>query len=117
GNLGDGTYDQRNTPTLIADAGIAWHVGTPRFGIPGGNYTTTLSVVIICETAGATIHYTTNGVDPTEADPTITSGSSVSITQSTTLKARAWKTGMPPSNVNTAVYTLTAVAPSLSPST
>jgi hypothetical protein len=32
------------------------------------------TVTVRCETAGATIHYTTNGVDSTESDPVIASG-------------------------------------------
>ncbi len=61
---------------------------------------------------GVVIHYTTNGLDPTEVDPVITSGSSVSITQTTTLKARAFKTGWTPSAVKTATFTI-AGAPAI----
>lgn len=50
------------------------------------------------------IHYTTDGSDPTEEDQTITSGSSVSIAQDTTLKAIAFKPGLSPSAINTASY-------------
>ncbi len=50
-------------------------------------------VTITVATAGATIRYTTNGVDPTPADAAIASGGTVMIDASQTLKAKAWKTG------------------------
>ena len=47
----------------------------------------------------------------------MSSGGTVSITESKTLKASAWLTGTPTSYVTTASYTLKAVTPVLSPST
>ena len=42
---------------------------------PGtGTYTATTSVTVTAITPGAEIHYTTNGVDPTTSDATVTSG-------------------------------------------
>ena len=115
GSLGDGTYNARLTPTQISDAGFAWHVATPSFSSMGGSYTYTTSVTISCATIGATIHYTTNGIDPTTSDPTITSGYSLSITQSMTVKAKAWLAGAPPSNVTSATWTMNLPTPSFSP--
>ena len=81
-------------------------VATPVFTPSGGFYNSDQDVVISCSTPGATIHYTTNGVDPTENDPIIISGESVliSINPPTTLKARAWKTGSDTSNIKIALY-------------
>jgi alpha-tubulin suppressor-like RCC1 family protein len=115
GQLGDGTNWQRNSPVQISDADFDWRVATPAFSVIGGNYTSTFNVTVTVATAGATIHYTTSGNDPTESDPTVTSGGTVAITQTTTLKAKAWLSGRPPSNINMAVYTLTAAMPTFNP--
>jgi alpha-tubulin suppressor-like RCC1 family protein len=116
GKLGDGTTAQRNTPVKVSEAGFAWKVSTPAFSVAAGTYNAAQTVVITAATPGATIHYTTNGVDPTEADAVIASGGSVSVDQSLSLKAKAWKTGMAPSNIAWADYTLQVAIPSLSPS-
>ncbi|MGI9107260.1 MAG: S8 family serine peptidase [Pyrinomonadaceae bacterium] len=55
-------------------------------------------------TGGVAIHYTTNGVDPTQRDPVIAAGASLAVGRDTILKARAWKQGWTPSGVKTAVY-------------
>jgi hypothetical protein len=73
------------------------------------------SVTITSDTAGASIHYTTNGSDPTTSDTLVTGA--VSVTQTTTLKARAFKSGMADSLVSEELYTLTAAAPGFSPGT
>ncbi|MBN1278089.1 MAG: chitobiase/beta-hexosaminidase C-terminal domain-containing protein, partial [Deltaproteobacteria bacterium] len=58
---------------------------------------------------GATIRYTTNGSEPTESSSAVTSGGKVSVPVPGTLKARAWKTGMNPSDTKTANYTASPV--------
>ena len=83
---------------------------------PGsGTYNTAQSVTVTCGVAGTDVHYTTNGVDPTQGDPSVACGGTVSVGQSLTLKARGWKTGFTPSVVTTAVYTMVAGTPSFSP--
>ena len=64
-------------------------------------------------TPGATIRYTTTGVDPTTSDTVIASGGTVAVNRTLTLKAKAWKAGWTDSNVATAVYTLTVPTPTL----
>ena len=113
GQLGDGTFLNRRVPTQIAGPGGAWNVGTPTFSVSAGTYGTPQTVVIATATAGADLHYTINGAVPTQADPTIASGTSIGITDSRTLRARAWKTGMSPSNIATAGYELKVNFPSL----
>jgi hypothetical protein len=81
GQLGDGTTDNQNTPTEINQI-----------------------------TGGVSIHYTTNGTDPTEDHPSIPSGASLPINQSLVLKARAFKSGWTPSPVQTATFTISAGA-------
>jgi hypothetical protein len=81
----------------------------PTFEPDGGGYITDRTnqqVVIRCATSEATIHYTMNGLDPTEGDPIIESGGSVAVTfdPPTTLKAKAFQDDWTPSDVKTAVY-------------
>lgn len=77
---------------------------TPSFSPSAGSYTSTQNVTISTETVGATIHYTTDGTDPTSSSPTYTSPISVSTTQ--TIKAIAVKDGANDSSVGSARYVL-----------
>ena len=113
--VGDGTTVKRLAPVRISEAAYAWKVGTPTFNIPAGTYQAALNVTVATATPGATIHYTTTGVEPTEADATVASGSTVSITQSATLRAKAWKNGIPSSNVDGLSYVLRVFVTALSP--
>ena len=61
-------------------------------------------VTVTCATPDAVIRYTTDGREPTEADPAVDSGEAVSVPVPGTLKARAWKAGMAPSDTSTAHY-------------
>ncbi|QUE50343.1 chitobiase/beta-hexosaminidase C-terminal domain-containing protein [Luteolibacter ambystomatis] len=47
-------------------------------------------MTVTCATPGAVIHYTLNGAEPTEFDPVVSSGNSVLLKRSLTLKAKAW---------------------------
>jgi len=77
-------------------------VATPTFNPPEGTYTSAQNVAITCATSGATIRYTTNGIDPTESDPIYSTP--ILISTMTTLKARAYKTGWTPSDVKSGIY-------------
>jgi len=95
-------------------------VATPTFDPDAGYYADPVNVTVGCGTPGATIHYTTNGADPTESDPTITSGLSLPVDESMVRKARAWKTDMAPSAIKSAEYTIegttgTVATPTFSP--
>ena len=79
-------------------------VATPTFSLAGGTYTSAQSVTISTTTTGATIRYTTNGTDPTSSS-TVASGA-ITISATTTLKARAFRLGHPDSAVATATYTI-----------
>src|SRR5205814_705027 len=77
GQLGNGTNVNSNVPVQVVNLNLGNHVATPTFSPEGGFYLQAQSVTISCAKAGATIHYTTNGSDPTVSDPIIPSGSSV----------------------------------------
>ncbi len=79
-------------------------VATPTFSPAGGTYTSIQSVTIASSTSGATIRYTTDGSTPTETAGTVYS-TKVSVAVTQTLKAIAYKSGMPDSSVASATYT------------
>ncbi len=82
----------------------AQKVATPTFSLAGGTYPSALTVTISCATSGATIRYTKDGSTPTETSTLYSAP--ISITTTTTLKAKAWKSGWTASDVRTAVYTI-----------
>lgn len=85
-------------------------VATPTFDPDEGNYETTQTVHISCDTEDVSIFYTLNGNDPTnEASDTnfeYDAQQGVSIATTTTLKAKAYKTDWYPSAVASATYTI-----------
>jgi alpha-tubulin suppressor-like RCC1 family protein len=84
----------------------AQQVATPTFTPAGAVYNLEQPVRIDCTTAGATINYTTNGVDPTSSDRSVAPGGTVLVDHPITLKARATKTGLSPSAVKSAAYSI-----------
>ena len=79
-------------------------VATPTFTPNGASsFTGTQSVTISCTTVGATIHYTTDGTEPTASSPVYSTA--LSLTSTTTVKAIAVKTDMNNSAIATATFT------------
>ena len=76
----------------------------PTFSPAGGTYTNSVSVSISCATAGAEIHYTTDGTTPDANSPTYSSA--LTLTHTRTVKAVAIKNGLS-SGVASATYTIT----------
>ena len=79
-------------------------VATPTFDPVGGTYYEPQSVTISCATEGATICYTTDGSDPNENSAQFTPGVPLNISETTTVKAKAYKSGYTPSNIASATY-------------
>ncbi len=117
GELGDGTSINRHEPVAISGAGMVWKIPAPILSLPGGTYFTEQTVTVTSPDPTATLHYTTSGSDPTPADPLVTSGGTVAIPQSLTLKVSGWKPGVPSSVVTLAAYELKAVTPVMAPGT
>jgi len=69
---------------------------------PEVTFTPSLTVSLSCATEGATIYYTTDESDPTDSSTVYSAP--FSITSTTTIKARAYKTGMAASKIVTAQY-------------
>ena len=113
--LGDGTTVDQCVPVAISGPGMTWRVATPALSVASGLYQTDQTVTATITDPDATLRYTTTGVDPTSSDPTVTSGGTITVTQSQTLKVSGWKTGAPTSVVVARAYELKAVAPTMTP--
>ena len=81
-------------------------VATPTFSPAAGTYYEAQNVTISCTTDGATIYYTTDGNDPTTSSAVYSTP--IAISQTTTVKAMAVKSGMSNSSIASATYTIQA---------
>ena len=80
-------------------------VATPTFSPSAGAVDKGTQVTITCATAGAVIHYTTDGSTPDATSP-VYDGTPIEITAAITLKAIGVADEMLDSNVATAAYTI-----------
>jgi hypothetical protein len=97
------------SPQLIIQTDAAdKSVAAPTFSRVVGSYSNPQSVTINTTTSGASIRYTTDGSTPTPTTGTVYSAP-VSIAGSSTLKAIAYKSGMPDSAVTSGPYTINGI--------
>lgn len=80
-------------------------VATPTISPNGGTFDLSAQVTLNSSTAGATIRYTTNGSNVTSSS--LAYSAPLSLTATTTIKARAFKTGMVDSLQASATFTVT----------
>ncbi|HEY5706112.1 MAG TPA: PA14 domain-containing protein [Terrimicrobiaceae bacterium] len=81
-------------------------VAPPSFSLPPGSYESfAVEVAITSATPGAAIRYTTDGSTPTSSTGTLYSGP-VLLSNTTTLKAVAFKTGREDSTITSGTYTV-----------
>lgn len=74
---------------------------------PGSQtFTGSIQVILSSSTLGATIYYTLDGSEPGRNSASCADGTSITITQDTTIKAFAVKENLEDSTVMTAVYTV-----------
>ena len=79
-------------------------VGTPVFApVSGTTFVSAQAVTITCATPGAAIRYTLDGSEPTAGSTVYTAP--LQLTQTATVKARAFVAGMADSAVASATYT------------
>jgi len=79
----------------------------PSFSPTAGSYSADQTVTISCAASGATIHYTTDGSDPTTSSPVYSSGVPVGGNGTNmTIKAMATKAGLNNSAIATAAYVI-----------
>lgn len=84
--------------------GTTQTVAAPVFSPAGGTYTAPQSVTITCSTAGSTIRYTLDGSEPTSSSTAYREA--ISIASTTTVKAKAFLSGMNDSQTATSTYTI-----------
>ena len=84
---------------------IPGKVATPAFSPAAGTYTTAQNVTISCETDDAEIYYTTDGSAPSKDNGTKYT-SAINVSETTTIRAIAVKTGMTNSEEASATYTI-----------
>jgi len=104
GQLGDGTTTARLAPAR--PTGLEG-VSAPTFDPPYDPFRvwdSALDITVSCSTPGAVIHYTVNGKTPTESDPVIANGGTIRLTSTSSVAARAFKTGSIPSAVTGGTY-------------
>ena len=85
----------------LQDSGQAW---PPTFQA-SNNIVNAPFVTVSCLTTGAVIHYTSNGIDPTESDPAVAAGGSIPVTFRTVYKIRAYRVDLTPSQVASGSFT------------
>jgi hypothetical protein len=107
-------YESGFADSAVASASYTIQVTTPTFGLPAGNYSSAQSVAISTVTAGASIHYTTDGSTPSSTVGILYSGP-ISVSSSMTLKAVAYMAGMADSAVGSATYAVQAATPTFNP--
>lgn len=101
----------------LYNGGTPQTVATPVLSPGGGTYTAAQNVTITCSTVGSTIRYTLNGSEPTASSAAYTGA--IAISSTTTVKAKAFLSGMNDSQTAATTYTInksdTTAAPAFSP--
>ncbi|MGI9244604.1 MAG: LamG-like jellyroll fold domain-containing protein, partial [Verrucomicrobiales bacterium] len=98
-------WDRELDPGEISQvhSGVAATVATPEISPPGGEFVTPVEVDITSATTGAEIFFTLDGSEPTAGSTPFTSP--VLISESTTIRARAFAAGMIPSDSAASTFT------------
>lgn len=86
--------------------------GAPAFDPAPGTFTGSVAVTMTAP-SGSTVRYTTNGDEPHGASDEYTAP--VTLTATTTLKAKAFKPGQSPSPTTTGLYPIALALPTLTP--
>ncbi len=110
------SFDVLNISTPIAHADVNQCIAPVYSPLPGLYHSTPQTVTISSATAGATIRYTTDGSPPTSNSTAYTGP--FELTETATLKAKAFKDGKTESQVATGAYSIIlmyADAPVISP--
>ena len=88
GQVGDGSSTTATRFVPISGPGQTWGVYAPALAPSGGTFSAPQTVTSSTPTPGATLRYTTTGMDPLATDPTWPSGG-LTLADPTTLKYAA----------------------------
>ena len=89
---------------VLAENPVTPEVAAPVFTPVAGNYADSVTFSLACATEGAEIRYTTDGTEPTETS--LLYSAPITLTATTTVKAKAFKANWLASETVTAVYTI-----------
>jgi len=95
-----------NLYPINATGGVQ-QVASPYFSPETGTYTVPLQISIACPTVGASIHYTTDGSEPTAASTIYSTPLSCPLNSNNIIKARGFLQGYEPSVTSTGMYIIT----------
>jgi len=98
-------WEPSDTAVFTYSVKIATPTGSP---VPGA-VTSGTSISLLCTTPDTTIRYTTNGTEPTENSSAYSTP--IPITTTTTIKAKAFRTGFIASDTATLTYSTKVFAP------
>ena len=101
GQLGDGTTSTHLAPAHVLNV---QSVSSPVMSPPGGQFFAPIDVMITTATPGAVIHFTTNGITPTENDPVVPANGIHMSQGGVQITVRAWKPGLFPSSTITGSF-------------
>lgn len=96
-------YFATPSPGQPNSQGFVAFVADTKFSVNRGFFDQPFTVTISTATEGAVIRYTTNGTPPTATTGSVYTGP-IPISQTTVLRAAAFKAGYEPSNVDTQTY-------------
>ena len=119
GQNGDGHgavsgWPYRHSPVRVTEPAFQRKVATPYVtGPEKGQHPNPVTIGFAALTAGAAIHYTTNGSEPTTGSTVFTAP--FQVAQNTTFKVKAFKSGLADSNSDTLAYTIVAATPVFAP--
>ncbi len=112
--VADADLAENNGYPYLQDIGMVKIVKAPTFSQAGGLYTTPLQVTLQTETIDAQIYYTLNGEIPDEQS--LLYSEPLNIDETTTVKARAYRSNWISSNISTANYVFKVETPIINPS-
>jgi hypothetical protein len=92
------------TPSQTVTVNYEIYVATPVITPNGGTYSEPVKVTMTCSTPGATIYYTTDNSEPTTSSTAYTGA--ITLIRTTTLKAKAFKSGCTASETASAKITI-----------
>ena len=107
-NTNKAAESQKNE-IIVDDLAFLYFIDEPSASVESGTYSSAQTVSLSCDTEGAAVRYTTDGTEPTEGSE-LYSGP-LTISQSTTLKIKAFKPGLDDSATVTYHYVIGTSAP------
>ncbi|MDA7518763.1 lamin tail domain-containing protein [Akkermansiaceae bacterium] len=109
-SFGIGGFFPAPTPGSVNGSSFSGFVADTEFDVDRGFFDAPFTVTVSTATAGATISYTTDGSEPSLSNGILAGGSSVGlmISETTVLRAAAFRNGLGSTDIDTQTYLFTA---------